>query len=375
MNLEMKVGTVTEIKKHEYRVGLTPNSAKAFIDHGHTVYVQRGAGEGSSFTDEMYENMGCVLLDTAEEVFGTCDMIVKVKEPLEPEYKLIRENQIIYTYLHLAADKALTDALLKSKCIGIAFETIRDRKGGLPCLKPMSQIAGRLSVQEGVKYLEKPFGGRGVLLCGVPGVSRAKVVVLGAGVVGTSAIKVAAGMGADVTVLDINLDRLEYLEDIYQGKINTVYSTPQNIKECLKEADLVIGAVLIPGAATPKLIKREYLKDMKKGAVIVDVAIDQGGCSEASHVTYHDDPVFTVDGVVNYCVGNMPGAVSNTSTNALNNAILNYGLRIADLGAEGALREDAGLKEGLNTYKGKLTCQAVAEVYGMEYIGADAVLA
>mgnify|MGYP003279886201 CR=1 FL=1 len=371
----MRVGTVTEIKKHEYRVGLTPNSAKAFIEHGHSVYVQKGAGEGSSYSDDMYEKMGCVMLETAKEVFDTCDMIVKVKEPLEPEYKLIREGQIIYTYLHLAADKALTDAMLESKCIGIAFETIRGRNGDLPCLKPMSQIAGRLSVQEGAKYLEKPFGGRGVLLSGVPGVSKGKVTVLGAGVVGTSAIKIAAGMGAEVTVLDINLDRLEYLEDIYQGRINTVYSTPQNILESLREADLVIGAVLIPGAATPKLIKKEYLKEMKKGAVIVDVAIDQGGCSEASHVTYHDDPVFEVDGVVNYCVGNMPGAVSNTSTNALNNAVLGYGLRIADIGAEAALREDAGLKEGLNTYKGKLTCRAVAKVYGMEYTQADEVLA
>lgn len=264
--------------------------------------------------------------------------------------------------------------MLESKCIGIAFETIKGRNGGLPCLKPMSQIAGRLSVQEGAKYLEKPFGGRGVLLAGVPGVERAKVVVLGAGIVGTSAIKIAAGMGAEVTVLDINLDRLEYLEDIYQGRINTVFSTPQHIQECLADADLVIGAVLIPGAAAPKLIKREYLKNMKKGAVIVDVAIDQGGCSEVSHVTYHDDPVYVTEGVVCYCVGNMPGAVSNTSTNALNNAILNYGLHIADKGAETALKEDAGLLEGLNIYKGKLTYRAVAEVYGLEFTDARACI-
>lgn len=370
----MKVGTVTEIKKHEYRVGLTPKSAKAFIDHGHLVYVQRGAGDGSGYGDEIYEQAGCTLLDTAKEVFDICEMIVKVKEPLEPEYRLIRENQIIYTYLHLAADKALTHAMLESKGIGIAFETIRDRNGGLPCLKPMSQIAGRLSVQEGAKYLEKPFGGRGVLLSGVPGVGRGKVVVLGAGIVGTSAIKIAAGMGADVTVLDINLSRLEYLEDIYQGRINTVYSTPQHIQECLADADLVIGAVLIPGAAAPKLIKRDYLKNMKKGAVIVDVAIDQGGCCEASHVTYHDDPVYMTDGVVCYCVGNMPGAVSNTSTNALNNAILNYGLSIADKGVKKALQEDEGLLEGLNTYRGKLTYQAVAQVYGLPYTDARTVI-
>lgn len=371
----MKVGTVTEIKKHEYRVGLTPNSAKAFIEHGHSVYVQKGAGMGSSFTDEMYKEAGCTILNTAEEVFQTCDMIVKVKEPLESEYKLLRENQIIYTYLHLAADKPLTEAMVKSKCIGIAFETIRDRNGGLPCLKPMSQIAGRLSVQEGAKYLERPFGGRGVLLSGVPGVSKAKVVVLGAGIVGANAVKIAVGMGADVTVLDINLDRLEYLEDVYEGKINTMYSTPQNIQECLKEADLVVGAVLIPGGATPKLIKKEYLKDMKDGSIIVDVAIDQGGCSETSRVTYHDDPIFVVDGVLNYCVGNMPGAVANTSTNALSNATLSYGLALADKGADAALKEDAGLREGLNVYKGKLTFKAVADFYGMEYTAADDVLA
>lgn len=370
----MKVGTVTEIKKHEYRVGLTPNAAKAYKECGHEIYIQKGAGEGSSFTDAMYEEAGCVLLDTAKEVFDICDMIVKVKEPLEAEYKLIRENQILYTYLHLAADKQLTDELLKSKCIGIAFETIVGKNECLPCLKPMSQIAGRLSVQEGAKYLEKPFGGRGILLSGVPGVEKGKVVILGAGVVGTSAIKVAVGMGADVTVLDINLDRLEYLEDIYQGRINTVYSTPQSIEDCMKEADLVIGAVLIPGGAAPKLIKAEYLKKMKKGSVIVDVAIDQGGCSEASHVTYHDNPVYIQDGVVNYCVGNMPGAVSNTSTTALSNATLSYGLRIANLGIKEALLSDIGLMAGLNTYKGKMTCKAVADVYGMEYTEASVAL-
>lgn len=370
----MKIGTVTEIKAHEYRVGLTPGSAKAFAEHGHQVYVQRGAGEGSGFTDELYREAGCIILDTAKEVFDSCEMIVKVKEPLKPEYPLIHEGQILYTYLHLAADKELTDALVKSKCIGVAFETIKDRNGALPCLKPMSQIAGRLSVQEGAKYLEKPYGGRGVLMAGVPGVPRARVVVLGAGVVGTSAVKIAVGMGADVTVLDINIDKMEYLEDIYQGKINTVYSTPQNILACLRDADMVIGAVLIPGAVTPKLIKAEYLKYMKKGAVIVDVAIDQGGCSEASHVTYHDDPVFIRDGVVNYCVGNMPGAVSNTSTIALNNAVLGYGLNIADKGLEEALSADEGLRSGLNVYKGKITFASVAEAYGYDYVPAAEVL-
>lgn len=370
----MKIGTVTEIKKHEYRVGLTPDNAKIYIAHGHDVYVQKGAGLGSSFEDSQYIEAGCKILDDAKSVFDTCDMIIKVKEPLEPEYNLIRENQIVYTYLHLAADKNLTEALIKSKCIAIAYETIRDNKGGLPCLKPMSQIAGRLSIQEGAKYLEKPFGGRGVLLSGIPGVSKGKVVVIGAGEVGASAVKIAVGMGADVTVLDISLDRLEYLEDIYRGQINTLYSTPTNIENSLRDADLVIGAVLIPGANAPKLIKREYIKSMKPGAVIVDVAIDQGGCSEVSHVTYHDDPVYVVDGVVNYCVGNMPGSTPRTSTLGLNNATLNFGLKIADCGAEEALKRDAGLKQGLNVYKGHVTFEAVAEFFNLPYKSADDVL-
>jgi alanine dehydrogenase len=307
-------------------------------------------------------------LDKAEDVFEKSDMIVKVKEPLETEYSLIREGQILYTYLHLAPDRLLTDALLRQKCIGVAFETIRDRKGGLPCLKPMSQIAGRLAVQEGAKYLEKPFGGRGVLLSGVPGVLPAEVVILGAGVVGANALKIAVGMGSHVTVLDIDLDRLEFLEDIYGNRINTLYSSPENIDVVLPCADLVIGAILIPGAAAPKLIKNEHLKKMKQGSVIVDVAIDQGGCSEASMVTYHDDPVFLRDGVVNYCVGNMPGAVSYTSTNALVNANLKYGLAIANFGLEKALKADKGLLEGLNVYKGVLTCEGVSRAHGLPFV-------
>ncbi|MEA4853085.1 MAG: alanine dehydrogenase [Christensenella sp.] len=364
----MKIGTVTEIKKHEYRVGLTPNAARAYISHGHEVFIQKGAGAGSSFPDELYCAAGCHMLDTAREVFDTCDMIVKVKEPLEPEYALIRKNQILYTYLHLAPDKPLTDALIKSKCIGIAFETIRGRDGGLPCLKPMSQIAGRLAVQEGAKYLENPFGGRGILLAGVPGVPPAHVVVLGAGIVGSSALKIAVGMGARVTVLDVNLNRLEYLEDIYGNRISTLFSSPEHVEGILADADLVIGAVLIPGASTPQLIRAAYLKNMKPGSVIVDVAIDQGGCSEASHVTYHDDPVYLQDGVVNYCVGNMPGAVSNTSTNALSNATLPYGLRIAYLGVKQALLSDPGLMEGLNVYRGDVTCRGVAVAHSLPYI-------
>jgi len=361
----MKVGTVKEIKKHEYRVGLTPKTAEAYSKAGHTVFVEKGAGEGSGFPDELYSAAGAKILPSAQDVWAEAEMVVKVKEPLESEYGLIRQNQILYTYLHLAADRAQTEALVKSKCVAIAYETIRDRKGQLPCLKPMSQIAGRLSVQEGAKYLEKPMGGRGVLLSGVPGVPNAEIVVLGAGVVGANAVKIAVGMGARVTVVDIDLDKLEYLEDIYGSRITTLYSTPENIDEILPKADLVVGAVLIPGGAAPKLIRSKHLPMMKNGSVIVDVAIDQGGCSEASHVTYHDAPVFIKDGVVNYCVGNMPGAVSYTSTNALSNATLRYGLSIAQHGPEAALKQDPGLLEGLNVYKGAITCKGVAEAHNL----------
>ena len=370
----MKVATIKEIKKHEYRVGLTPKAVGAYKSAGHTVLVEKGAGEGSGYTDEQYVAAGAKIVASAQDVWAEADMIIKVKEPLEPEYGRIRENQILYTYLHLAPDRPQTDALIKAKCIGIAYETIRDRKGQLPCLKPMSQIAGRLAAQEGAKYLEKPMGGRGVLLCGVPGVPNAEVVVLGAGIVGSSALKVAVGMGAHVTVVDIDLDRLEYLEDIYGSRISTVYSTPENIDELLPKADLVIGAVLIPGAAAPKLVLNKHLPTMKKGSVIVDVAIDQGGCSEASHVTYHDNPVFIKDGVVNYCVGNMPGAVSYTSTNALNNATLRYGLSIAKLGPEAAMKQDPGLLEGLNVYKGKVTFKGVADAHGLSFSPAAEVI-
>jgi alanine dehydrogenase len=370
----MKVGVVKEIKKHEYRVGMTPKMVEAFKNHGHTVLVEKSAGVGSSFPDDQYEKAGAKIVPAAADVWGEADMIYKVKEPLASEYGLIRENQILYTYLHLAPDRPQTDGLLKAKCIGIAFETIKDRKGQLPCLKPMSQIAGRLSIQEGAKYLERPFGGEGVLLSGVPGVPHAEIVVLGAGVVGANALKIGVGLGAPCTVIDINLDRLEYLEDIYGNKISTLYSTPENVSEILPKADLVIGGVLIPGSSTPKLILNKHLKTMKPGSVIVDVAIDQGGCSEASHVTYHDDPVYLQDGVVNYCVGNMPGAVANTSTLALGNATLNYGLSIADNGAEAALKKDTGLLEGLNVYKGQVTYPGVAEAHRLPLVNAmDAI--
>jgi alanine dehydrogenase len=294
-------------------------------------------------------------------------MIVKVKEPLKSEFSSIRENQILYTYLHLAPDRPQVEALLKAKCIAVAYETIRDSEGQLPCLKPMSQIAGRMAVQEGAKYLEKPMGGRGILLSGVPGVPHAEIVVLGAGVVGAGAVKLAVGSGAHVTVVDIDLNKLSYLEDIYGSQITTLYSTPENIEEILPKADLVVGAVLVPGSFTPKLILNRHLPTMKQGSVIVDVAVDQGGCSEASRITYHDDPVFIKDGVVNYCVGNMPGAVSYTSTNALGNATLRYGLSMANLGVEAAMKKDTGLLEGLNVYKGVITYRGVAEAQSLSY--------
>jgi alanine dehydrogenase len=366
----MKVGTVKETKKHEYRVGLTPNAVEAYIKAGHSVLVEKDAGKGSGYADKRYIAAGAKIAPTAQEVWGESEMIVKVKEPLEAEYGLVRENQIVYTFLHLAPDRPQTEALLAAKCIGIAYETISDRAGRLPCLKPMSQIAGRLAVQEGARYLEKPAGGRGVLLSGVPGVPHAEVVVLGAGTVGSGAIKIAVGMGAHVTVVDIDLDRLEYLDDIYGSRVTTLYSTPENIDEILPKADLVIGAVLIPGYKAPRLIHEKHLSAMKKGSVIVDVAIDQGGCCETSHVTYHDKPVYTKGGVVHYCVGNMPGAVSFTSTNALGNATLRYGLSIAQYGAEAALKFSSGLLEGLNVYKGKVTRKGVAEAHGLPYTPA-----
>jgi alanine dehydrogenase len=360
----MRIGTVREIKNHEYRVGMTPDTIKAYVHHGHDVFVQRGAGEGAGFADAEYERVGAVMLPEASDVFGTCDMIVKVKEPLPQEYGMLREGQILYTYLHLAASAELTTALLDRKVTGVAYETIEDHTG-LPCLKPMSEIAGRLSVQEGAKYLEKPCGGRGVLLGGVPGVERGKIAIIGGGTVGLNACKMAVGIGAQVTVIDLSLERLALLDDLFGGAITTLYSTSANIEKSLVEADLVIGAVLIPGAKAPKLIRRETLKSMKQGAVIVDVAVDQGGCSESTHPTTHDDPVFTVDGVVNYCVANMPGAVPRTATVALNNATLPFGLLLADRGLKNACAASEALARGVNTYQGFCTYQSVAEAFGL----------
>lgn len=373
-NFLMKVGCVKEIKKYEYRVGMTPDNAGEYILHGHEVYIEAGAGAGSSFSDEDYRKAGAVILDSAAAVWETCEMIVKVKEPLREEYPLMREDQIIYTYLHLAADRPLTEALMAGRSKAVAYETIRDRDGGLPLLRPMSEVAGRLSVQEGAKCLEKPMGGMGLLLGGVPGVRKANVVILGGGIVGTSACKMALGLEADVTILDNNLDRLSWLDDLFGQRVQTLYSTSASIEASLQQADLVIGAVLIPGAAAPKLVKRHHLPLMKPGSVIVDVAVDQGGCCETTRATYHDEPTFVVDGVVHYCVANMPGAVSRTSTLALTNATLRQGLLLADQGLEAAVKADPGLLPGVNCYKGKLTCREVAEAFDMEYVELGSLL-
>ena len=357
----MIIGTTRELKNHEYRVGLTPDNAADYVSHGHTVYVQAGAGVGAGFEDAEYAQAGAVIADSAREIFEKADMIVKVKEPEPCEYDYFREGQILFTYLHLAPNPELAKVLMEKKIKAVAYETITDRMGNLPCLRPMSQIAGRLSIQEGAKYLEKAYGGRGILLGGVPGVERGKIVIIGGGIAGTYAAKAAVGVDAQVTLLDINADRLAYLEDIFGASVTTLYSTEANIRKALQEADLVIGSVLIPGGRTPKLVRREHLPLMKKGAVIVDIAIDQGGCCESSHVTTHDDPVFIEQGVVHYCVGNMPGAVPHTSTVALTNSTLRYGLAIADKGLEQAMLSDAGLQKGLNVYAGKCTNQNVAK--------------
>lgn len=362
----MKIGCVKEIKKHEYRVGCTPASVATYVNAGHIVFIETGAGDGSGFNDEEYKKAGATVLTDAADVWNKVDMMIKVKEPLESEYQYFREGLILYTYLHLAANNELVEELLKHKVIGLAYETLNDN-GELPLLKPMSEVAGKLSVQEGAKCLEKPFGGSGILLGGVPGVKKGKVVIIGGGVVGINAAKSAIGIGADVVVLDNSLKRLAYLDDIFGNNIQTLYSTSFEIEAQCKKADVVIGAVLIPGGAAPKLVKKEYLKNMKPGSVIVDVAVDQGGCIETSRITYHDNPTFVVDGVVHYCVGNMPGAVPRTSTMALTNATLYYGLQIANKGVEAAINS-AVLSTAINTYKGHVTHRGVAEACGKELV-------
>lgn len=370
----MKIGCVKEIKHHEYRVGLTPSCVRSYVSRGHKVTMEAGAGSAAGFSDDEYIKAGAQINSNKKEIFDNCDMIVKVKEPLPQEYELFHENQILYTYLHLAASKECTDALLRKKVKGVAYETIQTPDGQLPCLKPMSEIAGRLSIQEGAKYLEKTFGGRGVLLGGVPGVKRGKVAIIGGGVVGINACKIATGIGADVTILDVNANRLAYLDDIFGSRISTLYSTDANIEAVLRESDLVIGAVLLPGAKAPNLIKKEHLSIMKTGAVIVDVAVDQGGCVETSHPTTHDDPVYIIDGVVHYCVANMPGVVALSSTQALTSATLYYGLKIAEHGLEEACNLMPDIKLGVNTYKGEIVYTNVAKALNMPCANLDAML-
>lgn len=362
----MIVGCVKEIKNQEHRVGITPDNARAYVDGGNTVYIEKNAGVGSGFANTEYIEAGAQILDTAEEVWAKADMIVKVKEPLPQEFKYFREGLMIYTYFHLAADEECTKALVDSKVTSIAYETLQERDGSLPLLVPMSQIAGRLSLQEGAKYLEKKYGGEGVLLAGVPGTPKANVVILGTGTVGCNACKLAVGMGANVTIIGRNLHKLEVLDDQYHSSIQTLYSSDSNIEKACKEADLVIGAVLVPGAAAPKLFKKRYLKEMKPGSVFVDVSIDQGGCGESSRVTSHDDPIYIEDGVIHYCVGNMPGAVPRTSTIALTNATVKYGLQVANKGLKKACEENDVIYSAINTFDGKVTCKGVADAFGMD---------
>ena len=364
----MKIGSVKEIKNNEFRVGLTPDNVHAYVAAGHQVLIEKGAGEGSGFSDEEYKAAGASLIADAAEVWKSVDMMVKVKEPLEEEYPLFHEGLILYTYLHLAADKPQTDALLAGKVKAVAYETMQETDRSLPCLAPMSQIAGRLSIQEGAKYLEKRFGGEGILLAGVPGTPKANVVILGGGTVGMNACRIAVGMGANVTIVDVNLKRLEELDNLFGSHVQTLVSTDANIARAVKDADLVIGSVLIPGGTTPKLFKKKYLPEMKDGAVFVDVAIDQGGCGESSHVTTHDDPVFIEDGVVHYCVGNMPGAVPRTSTIALTNATLRYGLQIASEGLEQACKKNGAILSGVNCYDGKITNANVAKAFDYDFV-------
>ena len=364
----MKIGCPKEIKPQEFRVGMTPNAAHEAVAHGHSVLIQADAGVGAGFADEDYIAAGAEIAGNASDVFAKADMIVKVKEPQAGERKMLRECQLLFTYLHLAPDPEQTKDLLASGCTAIAYETVTDRNGGLPLLAPMSEVAGRLAPQVGAWTLQKANGGRGVLMGGVPGVGPARVAVIGGGVVGTHAARIAAGMGADVTVLDRSLPRMRYLDDVYGGTFKTSYASAGNTAELVAEADMVIGAVLIPGAAAPKLVTREQLSSMKQGAAIVDVAIDQGGCFETSKATTHEDPIYDVDGIMHYCVANMPGAVARTSTIALGNATMPLMLALADKGWKQACADDSHLLEGLNVHAGKLTYFAVGKALGMDVI-------
>lgn len=363
----MIIGIPKEIKDHEYRVSLTPDGSAALRQAGHEVWIEPSAGEGSGFTDEEYRRAGATIARSKDEVFAKAELIVKVKEPLMSECPLFRPGQVLFTYLHLASLPDLTKALLERRIIAIAYETTVAKDGSLPMLKPMSEIAGRMSVQVGARYLEKTQGGRGVLLAGVPGVEPGKVVILGAGVVGASATRIAVGLGAQVTVINLDVDRLRYLDDLYRGRIITRAAGSAAIEQAVCEADLVIGAVLVPGAKAPKLVSRSVVSKMKRGAVIVDVSVDQGGCFETTRPTTHSDPVYVVDGVLHYCVANMPGIVPRTSTFALTNATLPYIVRLASDGVDRAIRSDPGLARGVNLKDGQVTCQGVAEAHGLRF--------
>lgn len=359
----MKIGVPTEIKNNESRVGMTPAGVFELTKKNHTVYVQKDAGFGSGFFDKDYTDAGATIIDTIEEVYASADMIVKVKEPIEAEYPLIQSHHVVFTYFHFASSEALTKAMLKSKAVCIAYETVEDKDGTLPLLTPMSEVAGRMAIQQGAKYLEKPIKGRGVLLGGVPGVPPGRVLILGAGVVGVQAAKMAAGLGAHVTVMDINMKQLRYVNDVMPSHVVTEFSSEYNIRKRIKDHDLIIGGVLVKGAKAPKLITRDMLKEMRPGTVLVDVAVDQGGCMETTKATTHEDPTFIIDDVVHYCVANMPGAVPYTSTLALTNVTLPYVLRLANQGWEKACENDAMLAKGLNVVKGKIVYEEIAEAF------------
>jgi alanine dehydrogenase len=370
----MIIGILKEIKTEENRVSMTPAGVEVMIQNGHTLLVEKDGGKGSGFEDEDYQKAGAEIVATPQEIFERAEMVMHVKEPLPAEYGLIREDQIVFTYLHLAAAEELTHALIKSKSINIAYETIQKADGSLPLLTPMSEVAGRMATQQGAKYLEMAQGGHGVLLGGVPGVDPGTVVVIGGGVVGVNAAKMACGLGAKVYILDMNLDRLRYLSDVMPANCIPLMASPATTRKLIKEADVVIGAVLVAGAKAPKLVTREMLKTMQKGSVLVDVAIDQGGCFETSRATTHSDPIFEVEGIVHYCVANMPGAVAKTSTIALTNATLPYAVQIANKGWQRAMHENPEIKLGANVMKGKVTYQAVAETFGLEYTPIETLL-
>lgn len=369
----MIIGVPKEIKNNENRIALTPAGASELVKRGHTVYVQTQGGLGSGFSDETYVNAGARILPTIEEVYAVAEMIMKVKEPIEVEYKMVKKDQIVYTYFHFASSEELTRAMISSGAVCLAYETVELPDRTLPLLVPMSEVAGRMSVQQGAKYLEKTFGGSGILLGGVPGVPPAKVLVIGGGVVGTEAAKMAAGLGADVTIMDLSLPRLRYLADIMPANVKTMMSNDYNIREMVRNHDLIIGAVLIPGAKAPKLVTRDMLKTMRPGTVLVDVAVDQGGCFETTRATTHANPTFTIDDVIHYCVANMPGAVPRTSTLALTNSTLPYGIKLAELGWSKACREDASLAKGLNVVQGKVVYKGVSDAFNLPFTDPSSI--